>query len=96
MIWPIMLVGTLIIGSPEHQIIGVLIVRFPDHQQRNVNLQKGCSDNGGLTASPMTKSAKGAEREKIIGVVRIAHLPQWGIFPTYKVQFTKSPHSFLG
>ena len=68
-------IRTLIVRSPERQIVRDLIVRLPKHQQRNVNLQKGHS-----TASPMIKSTKNAEREKRIGVVRIAFLPQWGIF----------------
>ena len=32
------IVGTLIFGSPERQVVGILIVNFPEHQQRNVNL----------------------------------------------------------
>ena len=32
------IVGTLNVGSPEHQIVGVLIVRFLEHQQHNRNL----------------------------------------------------------
>ena len=67
-----------------------------EHQQRNVNLQKKRFSGGRLAASPMIKSAKNAKREKRIGVVRIDYLPQWGIFPTYRVQFAKSPSSFLG
>ena len=59
-----------------------------------MNLQKGRSDGGGPATSPMIKSAKKmAKREKRIGAVRIGYLPQWGIFPSYKVRFTKSPHS---
>ena len=69
-------VGTLIVESLERQIVGVLIIRFPEHQQHNVNLQKGCFSSSGPAASPMIKSTKGAEREKIIGVVRIAYLPE--------------------
>ena len=68
-------VGTLIVGSPEHQIVGSLIVRFSEHQHRNVNLQKGHSEGAGLVASPMIKSAKSEEREKRIGEFRIAYLP---------------------
>ena len=89
-------IGTLIVGSPKRQIVGVLIIKFPEHQQRNVNMQKGCFNGGVSTTSWMIKSAKGAEREKRIGVVRIAYLPQWGIFLTYRVPFTKSPPFFLG
>ena len=48
-------VGTLIVGSPERQIVGSLIVRFSEHQTRNVNLQKGHSEGAGLVASPMIK-----------------------------------------
>ena len=33
-------VGTLIVESPERQVLRALIVRFLEHQQRNVNLQK--------------------------------------------------------
>ena len=90
-------VGTLIVGSPDHQIVGVLIVSFPKYQQRNVNLQKGSSEGGGPATFPMIKSAKKmVKMEKRIGAVRIGYLPQWGIFPSYKVRFTKSPHFFLG
>ena len=88
------MVGTLIVGSPERQIVGGLIIRFPEHQQRNVNLQKGRFNSDEPTAYPMIKLAKSVEKEKIIGVVRIAYLPQWGIFQTYSVRFTKSPLSF--
>ena len=89
-------IGTLIVESLERQIVGVLIVRFLEHQQRNVNLQKGSSNSGGPIASLMIKSAKNEDREKRIGVVRIAYLPQWGIFPTYRVQFMKIPSVLLG
>ena len=69
------IVGTLIVGSPERQIVGVLIVRFLEHQQRNVNLQKkGRFGNGGLTVSSMIKSTKGVKREKRTGIVRISYL----------------------
>ena len=34
------IVGTLIFGSPERQVVGILIVNFPEHQQHNVDLQK--------------------------------------------------------
>ena len=61
-----------------------------------MNLQKRHSNGDGSAASPMIKSAKGTKREKRIGIVRIAYLPQWGIFSTYRVGFTKSPPSFLG
>ena len=41
-----------------------------------MNLQKGCSDDGGLATSLMIKSTKKiAEREKRIGAVRIVYLP---------------------
>ena len=51
-------------------------MRFFEHQQCNVNLQKGRSNNGGSTASPMIKSGKkNEEREKRVGAVRIAYLP---------------------
>ena len=69
-----LIVGTLIDGSPECQIVEVLTVKFPEHQQRNVNLQKGCSGGGGSAASPMIKLAKIVEREKRIGAVRIDYL----------------------
>ena len=67
------IVGTLIVGSPKHQVVGALIVIFLEYQQRNVNLdnltswalaeryepaKKGRSRDGGPTASPMIKSAK--------------------------------------
>ena len=39
-----------------------------------MNLQKGHSGGGGMAASPMIKSAKSTEKEKRIGVVRIAYL----------------------
>ena len=90
----LIIVGTLI---PEREIIGVLIIRFSGHQQLSVNLQERHSDGGGPIASLIIKSKKKKiEREKRIGVVRIAYLPQWGIFSTYRVRLTKSPHSFLG
>ena len=38
-------------------------------------LQKGRSDGDGPTASPVIKSSKNVEREKRIGIVRIAYLP---------------------
>ena len=85
------MVGTLIIRSLKRQIVGGLIIKFPKHQQRNVNLEKGRFDSDGPTASPMIKLEKSMEKEKIIGVVRISYLPQWGIFPTYSVRFMKSP-----
>ena len=69
------IVETLIVGSPECQIVGVLIIRFLEHRQHNVNFQKGRSDNDGSAASPVIKLAKNVEREKRIGVVRIAYLP---------------------
>ena len=88
------IVGTLIVKSLERQIVGILIVRFPEHQQRNVNLQRGRSCDSGSITSPMIKSAKSAEREKRIEVVKMAYLSQWGIFLIYKVWFTKSPPFF--
>ena len=78
------IVGTLIVVSHESQIVGVLIIRFPEHQQRNVNLEKRRSGDGGPVASPMIKSAKSTKMKKRIGVVRIAYFPFWGIFPTYR------------
>ena len=72
------IVGTLIVGSPEHQIAGVLIVRFLEHQQRNVNLQKGHCVSGEPAASPMIKLAKSAEKEKRTRIVRIAYLSPVG------------------
>ena len=39
-----------------------------------MNLQKGRSGGSGLAAFPMIKSTKNAEKEKRIGVVRIAYL----------------------
>ena len=67
-------VGTLIVRSFRRQIVGVLIVRFLEHQQRNMNLQKGRSGDGGLTTSPMIKLAKNAKKEKKIRV-RIVYPP---------------------
>ena len=90
------MVGTLIVGSSERQIVGGLIIRFLEHQQRNVNLQKGSFKGDGWTPYLIIKLEKSVEKEKIIGVVRIAYLPQWGIFFTYSVRFTKSPPSFSG
>ena len=68
------IVRTLIVGSPERQIVGVLIVRFLEHQQRNMNMKKGRSGGSGLVASPMIKSAKNAKREKRKGAARIAYI----------------------
>ena len=90
------LVGSLIVGSPKRQIVRVLNVRFSEHQQRNVNLQKRRSGGDRSAASMMIKLAESTKREKRIGVVRIAYLPIWGIFPTYRVKFTKSHLSILG
>ena len=50
-----------------------------------MNLQSGHSGDDGLDASPMIKSEKIEEGEKGISTIRIAYLPQWGIFPTYRV-----------
>ena len=66
------IVGTLIIRSPERQVVGALIVRFSKHQQCNVNLNyltswvsaawckhaKERFDDGGSAASSMVKLAK--------------------------------------
>ena len=60
-----------------------------------MNLQKGHSGGGRLVASPMIKSAKNAKRKKRISAIRIAYIPQWGIFQTYRVRLTKSPSSFF-
>ena len=64
--WVVVSIETLIVKSPERQIVGVLIIIFPEHQQRNVNLQKGHYGGDGAAVSPMIKSEKSAEREKRI------------------------------
>ena len=75
------IVRTVIDGFPKRHVVGVLIVRFPVYQQRNVNLQKGRSSNGGPTASLMIKLEKNAEREKRIGAIGVAHIPLMGDLP---------------
>ena len=78
------IVGTLIVGSPERQVVRTLIVRFPKHQQRNVN--PNCMTSWALAArcKPAKKGiqaikfAKNVEREKRIGAVGIAYLPLVG------------------
>ena len=90
------IVGTLIFGSLDCQVIGILIVSFPEHELCNANLQKGRSNSSGVTGSPMIKLAKNMEREKSSGGVGSAHLPYWGILLTYMVWFMKSSSSFSG
>ena len=45
-----------------------------------MNLQKRHSNGGRSASSPMIKSTKSAEKEKRIGVVRIAYFPNRGSF----------------
>ena len=59
---------------------------YPGHRLRNVNLQKGRSDDGVSTASPMIKSAM-ERKKKEVEIVRIAYLSLWGIFPIYRARF---------
>ena len=74
------IVGTLIFGSPDCQVVGILIVSFPEHELRNANLQKGHFDGSGPTASPMIKLAKNIEREKSSGGVGSDTFPSRGSF----------------
>ena len=76
--------GTSILGSPNSQVIRILIVSLPKHQQRNANLQKGCSGGSSPIASPMIKLAKiwrRARRE--FAQLELPTFPLGGVFVLY-------------
>ena len=57
------------------------------HQLRNVNLQKGRSDDGVLAASPMINSIIWRERRRRLRLLELHTSTPWGIFPIYRARF---------